>query len=267
MEHQFATPSGITQVPGRPAQRPVSTPSNAGSARPLGRPADGIDDRAVLSSLLGGLPLSTVEMEALLALAQVRAVAQGQTVLNREADAGLLVALRSGEVALGLRTPDGTFRTERIVRGPAWLDLSSAWICEPPVMDARAQAPSTVIELPCQGLTSRLTHLPGLALRLIQGLAREVQALASNTHELMHKDAPARLAQWLLQRCEPVPAVEGQAVVRLHERKRDVASQLAITPETLSRLMRSFSRQGVIEVAGYTLRVLDTEALARLARS
>jgi CRP-like cAMP-binding protein len=53
--------------------------------------------------------------------------------------------------------------------------------------------------------------------------------------------------------------------VRLHERKRDVASQLAITPETLSRLMRSFTRQGVIEVSGYTLRVLDVEALGRLA--
>jgi CRP-like cAMP-binding protein len=56
-------------------------------------------------------------------------------------------------------------------------------------------------------------------------------------------------------------------MVRLHERKRDVASQLAITPETLSRLMRSFSRQGVIEVSGYNVRVLDPPALARLAQS
>ena len=33
---------------------------------------------------------------------------------------------------------------------------------------------------------------------------RQVQALAANTHELMHKDAPARLAQWLRLRCMPV---------------------------------------------------------------
>lgn len=108
--------------------------------------------------------------------------------------------------------------------------------------------------------------MPGLAQGLIDGLAREVQALASNTHALMHKDAPARLAQWLRQRCEPVAGTPDQALVPLHERKRDVASQLAITPETLSRLMRSFNRQGVIEVRGYDVRVLDTHALARMAQ-
>jgi CRP-like cAMP-binding protein len=46
-----------------------------------------------------------------------------------------------------------------------------------------------------------------------------------------------------------------------------VASQLAITPETLSRLMRSFSRQGVIEVSGYSVRVIDPTALGRLAQA
>ena len=106
----------------------------------------------------------------------------------------------------------------------------------------------------------------GLAQRLIQGLAREVQALAVNTHALMHKDAPGRLAQWLHQRCVPLPGCSGQAMVKLTDRKRDVASQLAITPETLSRLMRSFSRQGLIEVAGYNVRVIDPVGLARLGQ-
>jgi CRP-like cAMP-binding protein len=46
-----------------------------------------------------------------------------------------------------------------------------------------------------------------------------------------------------------------------------VASQLAITPETLSRLMRSFTRQGVIEVSGYSVRVIDPAALGRLAQA
>lgn len=59
------------------------------------------------------------------------------------------------------------------------------------------------------------------------------------------------------QRCEPVVNAEGQAIVWLHERKRDVASPLAITPEALSRLMRGFSRNGVIEVSGYHRRMLN----------
>jgi CRP-like cAMP-binding protein len=220
-----------------------------------------------LALLGGGAALDDDEVQALCAIALTRQVAAGQGVFGRSSTAGTLVALRSGEVALGLRMADGSFRTERIVRGPAWLDLSSAWLAEGHAVDAQTLGPASVIELPREALAARLANFPGLAQRLIHGLAREVQALAVNTHALMHKDAPARLAQWLYQRCEPVAGAEGQAIVRLHERKRDVASQLSITPETLSRLMRSFSRKGVIEVSGYNLRVLDPAALEQLGRA
>ena len=224
-------------------------------------------DAVLWSALLGAPALSAAELAALVGLAQLHEVGAGQAVLKRSSHASALVALHSGEVALGFRTADGTFRTERIVRGPAWLDLGSAWLDAPHVIDAQAMTPATVVELPRSALQRRLAEHPGLAERLIRGLSREVQGLAVNTHELMHKDAPARLAQWLHQRCEPLAGMAGQAVVKLCDRKRDVASQLAITPETLSRLMRSFSRQGVIEVSGYSVRVLDPQALQKLAQA
>ena len=239
----------------KPQPLPVSPPPGLSPA-----------DAAIWSALLGGLVLDAAEARALADQAAVRLVAQGETVLGRNQQAHSLVALQRGEVALGLRTADGNFRIERIVRGPAWLDLSSAWLDGPHVMDAQALGPAQVVDWPREALEQRLPRFPGLAQRLIRSLAREVQALAVNTHELMHKDAPARLAHWLHQHCEPLPGQAGQALVKLHDRKRDLASQLAITPETLSRLMRSFSSQGVIEVAGYNVRVLDPAALERLAR-
>jgi CRP-like cAMP-binding protein len=220
--------------------------------------------------LLGGAALSTDELDELARMAQVHVVVAGQSVFTRTGVATTLVALRSGEVALGYRRADGVFRTERIVRGPAWLDPGSAWLAGPRALDAQALGVASVVELPRDLLEARLAEHPDLAQRLIQALAREVHALTVNTHELMHKDAPARLAQWLFQRCEPLEgadATAGQAVVKLADRKRDVASQLAITPETLSRLMRSFTRQGVIEVSGYNVRVIDPPALQRLAQA
>lgn len=229
-------------------------------------PLASVTDAGLWQALLGGERLSAGELQALAAVAQIEPMAAGQEVLSRANFATTLVALQRGDVAMGFRSADGAFHTERIVRGPAWLDLSSAWLGEAHVMDAQALGPCWLLVLPQHALALRLAQWPGLALRLIDGLAREVQSLAHNTHELMHKDAPARLAQWLRQRSEPLADLPGQAVVHLRERKRDVASQLAITPETLSRLMRSFNRQGVIEVRGYELRVLDTGALARLAQ-
>jgi CRP-like cAMP-binding protein len=265
MEHPYAATTGIAVLPERRAALRASEKDAMGASRP---PA--LVDAALWNALLGGASLRDDEVNALGRIAHSRSVTPGQSVLSRSSAANTLVALRSGEVALGFRTAEGTFLTERIVRGPAWLDLSSAWLSGPHAMDAQAMGQATVIELPRDALEARLADHPDLAQRLIQGLAREVQALTVNTHELMHKDAPARLAQWLFQRCEPLEGVAGaagQAVVKLRERKRDVASQLAITPETLSRLMRSFSRQGVIEVSGYSVRVIDPTALGRLAQA
>jgi CRP-like cAMP-binding protein len=261
MEHHHAAPSGLAVLPEcRTVARPIESNQALRSRHPMQT------DTALWNALLGGPGLCDEEVAELARIAQTRSLAAGQSVLARTSAAANLVALRSGEVALGFRTADGTFRTERIVRGPAWLDLGSAWLSATHAMDAQALGAATVVDLPCDAVASALAEHPELAQRLIQGLAREVQALAVNTHELMHKDAPARLAQWLHQRCEPLDGVVGQAVVKLHERKRDVASQLAITPETLSRLMRSFTRQGVIEVSGYNVRVIDPPALAKLAQ-
>jgi CRP-like cAMP-binding protein len=264
MEHHHLAPTGFA-VPSDRAGLPNRADGVARAAAVSGLGASLADP--LWDALLAGPALTLDEVQALSSLAQSRNVLAGQSVLSRCHTANALVALRRGEVALGFRTGDGTFRTERIVRGPAWLDLSSAWLSEPHAMDAQALGPASVVELPRDALGARLARMPGLAQRLIQGLSREVQALAVNTHELMHKDAPARLAQWLYQRCEPLADAAGQAMVRLHERKRDVASQLAITPETLSRLMRSFTRQGVIEVSGYRVRVIDPAALNRLAQA
>jgi CRP-like cAMP-binding protein len=133
-------------------------------------------------------------------------------------------------------------------------------------MDAQANGPATVVELPREALRCQLERSPGLALRVIQALAREVQAMATHTHGLMHMAAPARLAHWLRQNSKPAVAQPGQAIVKLAERKRDIAAQLAIAPETLSRLLRSFTRLGVIDVAGYTVHVLDRAALDRMAQ-
>ena len=69
----------------------------------------------------------------------------------------------------------------------------------------------------------------------------------------------------LIQRLPALSEHATATTVVLSERKRDIAAQLGITPETLSRLLRSLTRKGLIEVVGYNVHVLDLPALRRLA--
>lgn len=218
-------------------------------------------------NLLGTPAPSIGDCEALDAMARLRSVAAGHLVFSHGDTSRSLVALLTGDVALGLAQPGGAMRTERMVHGPAWLDASAAWLEEPQVLDAVALTPVEVAELPRASLQSLLDQRPRLAQRLLVSLAGEVRRLTMQAHELMHKDAPARLASWLGQRCQPAVDSPNRAVVRLVERKSDIASQLGMTPETMSRLMRALSDQGVIEVDGYTVQVRDLATLRRLAQS
>ncbi len=248
--------------------RPLPVPDSLSEmgARRLSRPSEALmPDARVWNELLGAPALSSHELAALSAMARPRFVPQGGAIFSQQEAARSLVFVREGDAALGWRTADGQFRIERPVRGPGWLDQSSAWIDAAHAIDARAVSPLVVMELPREDVQSLLATQPQLARRLISSLAREVHSLAVSTHGLMHKDAPGRFAQWLVERCQPVPDSPQRGVVRLGERKRDIASQLAITPETLSRLMRSLTRQGLISVAGYTVHVADLDGLKRIA--
>lgn len=242
--------------------RPPRIPQLRGAARPA---AAGNVVR--WGELLGPPSPSRVDCEALDALAELRDVAAGQTVFTRGQTSRALVILFSGDVAMGVASPGGAMRTERLVHGPAWLDASSVWLDSAHVLDAVALTPVRIAELAREPLLVLLDQRPLLSQRLLVSLAHEVRRLTVHTHELMYKDAPARLASWLCARQLQTDSEPNRAVVQLAERKSDIASQLGMTPETMSRLMRSLSDQGVIEVEGYTVHVLDVPALRRIGGS
>lgn len=217
----------------------------------------------VWDQLFGAPRLAADEVAALAMLARPRSVPPGEMVFAHDEAAHAVVFVREGDVTLGHRAVDGRLHVLRQVRGPAWLDQGSAWLGGVHGVDAWATTPSLVVEWPREELQGVLRAHPGLSTRLLGSLSRELRQMVAQTHGLMHLDAPARFAQWLTEQVQADGATA--AVVRLAQRKRDIASQLAITPETLSRVMRQLSAKGLISVSGYNVQVHDLPALQQLA--
>lgn len=207
--------------------------------------------------------LTPADGQALDALVTQRVLASGDWVFTHRSPARALVLLLDGTVSLG-HSDGAAMAPERLVRGPAWLDAASAWLAGAThALDARATGAVRVADLPRAGLQALLAQRPGLAPGLLAVLAEQVQRLSLQTHELMHKDANSRLAAWLHRHLPAAPDTQG--LLQLSERKRDIAAQLGMSPETLSRQMRQLSRRGLIEVRGYQVRVLDSVGLQQLA--
>lgn len=221
--------------------------------------------RAVWGSLLGTPPLAADVIDDLQGIAVSRELPAGSLLQSRHEAARDLLVLAQGDAALGIAQEGQPFQPERSLQGPDWLDAASAWLGGTPAQDALALSDVQLFALPRAALQPLLARHPDLAHRLLLALAHQVHQLTAVAHDLMHKDAEARFADWLLQRCVPAAGSAGGALVTLHERKRDIAAQLGITPETLSRLLRQLSRKGLIFVSGYTVKVLDVAALRTLA--
>jgi CRP-like cAMP-binding protein len=217
-------------------------------------------------AILGGARLSEAELQGLKSMQSLRCLGSGEIAFTRHQPAKHLVAVLKGSVGLGLARDDEPFHLERTVHGPHWLDPASAWLGGRYAQDARAVSEAWLIDLPLNRMRELMAAQPAMVERMLKGVAQEVHSLTGMTHDLMHKDAEHRLAIWLLQHCQPEDKACRELSISLKERKRDIAAQLAITPETLSRMMRQLNRKGVIEVQGYSIKVLDLPALKALAQ-
>lgn len=99
---------------------------------------------------------------------------------------------------------------------------------------------------------------PKLAVKLLGGMSMWLRRLVDQVEALALKDAGARLAKHLLE-------ARKENTVRLKAPKAAVASHLAMSPETLSRLFLRMETRGILQVEGATIHILNPTALESLS--
>ncbi len=107
-----------------------------------------------------------------------------------------------------------------------------------------------------------LKEQPTLALNMLSILSMRLRRFTHMVEDLSLKEVPGRLAAHLLILGERSP---GKDTFELEITKGQLAGLLGTIPETLSRILTRMTQQGIIQVEGRTIRVLDREALEALA--
>jgi CRP/FNR family transcriptional regulator, dissimilatory nitrate respiration regulator len=98
---------------------------------------------------------------------------------------------------------------------------------------------------------------PQLALEMLAILAQRLQIMGQLITDLS-ADAPSRLAKYLLTELAKTP---GQTEIRLPISKSELAKFLGMTPETLSRVLNRFKKNGVLESKGRWINISDPQQL------
>ncbi|MBL8896817.1 MAG: Crp/Fnr family transcriptional regulator [Planctomycetes bacterium] len=98
---------------------------------------------------------------------------------------------------------------------------------------------------------------------VLAALCRRLHELVDRVEILSLPDAGQRLARFLLRL--PAEGRAGSFRVRLPVAKKDLAAQLAMTPETLSRVLKRWREQAWAVVLDDEIELLDAAALEQIA--
>ena len=198
------------------------------------------------------------------ALAQAEKVACGAVLLRRGQAANKARHLLTGRVAFGVIEDGELVHQLGTVEGPFWLEAAAAMLGLPHAVDVVAESLVTIQNMSLSQFRSHLKSLPEPVHTLVLDLAKAQRQQIEVAVSRLAKDADSRFAEWLLRHAEPADA-QGRLAVILHDRKRLIAAQLGIAPETFSRVMKHLRDRKLISGGGRVLNLLDPSGLQSLA--
>ncbi|MEI8168739.1 MAG: Crp/Fnr family transcriptional regulator [Rhodoferax sp.] len=188
---------------------------------------------------------------------------RGESLLRRSDSSAWVCYVESGRVALGVMEGDAMEHQLGVVVGPCWLEATSAVLNLPNALDAMAETEVCLRRVPLAEFRRSLSEMPKPAQAVLHDVAMAHRQQTELAVSRMAKDAEARCAEWLLRNAQV--DVEGVMTVQLQQRKRAIAAQLNIAPETLSRVLRHLREHSLISGTGRALNLMDPTGLRSLA--
>lgn len=187
------------------------------------------------------------------------------TALLRRGDrVDRIVHVMQGRVVLGVVMDGQMAHQLGVVEGPFWLEAASGLLGLPHVVDAVAETQVSLQYVSVSDFVAQVHALPEASQNLLMDMARSQRQQTELAVSRVAKDADARCAEWLLRHAEPTDPSGGLAV-KLTERKRTIAAQLGIAPETFSRVLRHLRERQLISGGGRVLGLPNPQALRELA--
>lgn len=189
-------------------------------------------------------------------------MSRGQSLLQRGAETVFVSYIETGRVALGVLESGVLEHQIGVLEGPCWLDASSVVLNLPHLVDAVADTPVVLRSVTLAEFHKAIADMPESAQAVLNDVAMAHRRQTEFAMSRLAKDAEARCAEWLLSHAQQCSS---GVTVELQQRKRSIAAQLGIAPETFSRVLRHLREQSLISGSGRVLNLLNPSGLRSLA--
>jgi CRP-like cAMP-binding protein len=206
--------------------------------------------------------LSEAERERLLASSQLRRFTAGEHLFSHGDPASHFFLLRSGYVKLYRVSPEGDEKIMRLIR-PSETFAESILFIDPPryLVHGEGVEAGELVTLDRNTFLAILQESFPTCRAVMAQMTLRIQSHWDEIETLALQNSRYRVVHYLLGLV--APGASGRVTLTLPARKVLIAAHVAVTPETLSRTLRTLSNEDLIEVAGDTVTILDVERLRR----
>ena len=166
------------------------------------------------------------------------------------------IAADGKELVLHLIRPTVTFGEVPVFKGGAGKAMGT-WPAS-----AAAVQPSRALFIPAEVFLGLIRQNPELALAMLAALAQRLYMFTRKVEAQGIREAPQRLAAYLLHRSR---LGGGSRTLALDTARETLASMLGTARETLSRTLGALAEQGAISVQGRSVIIRDAELLQAIA--
>jgi CRP-like cAMP-binding protein len=205
--------------------------------------------------------LSDVELQRVSAHALRQSLDEGQWLFSQGDPAKRFYLVQSGQIRLFRLSPEGAEKVIEIVSPGQTFAEALMFLNAPryPVC-AAALGPTAVIAIDARDFAAMLRESVDTCFVVLGALSQRLRGLIGEIDNLTLHTAKSRVARYLLAHCP-----EDRRAFELDVRKGVLASRLSVKPETFSRVVKQLTQDGVIEVHGAHITILDRDALIDLA--
>lgn len=168
-----------------------------------------------------------------------------------------------GQVKLAIPSSTGGEKVMHIANPGQSFGEAVTFLDKPYPLSAQATQDSIVLLIDKQSLLEAIDDNPRLARKMLASLSVRLHELMADVENCALRTSLQKVAGYLLQEC-PQPSAN-QCAVELGSSKQTLATHLNLAPETLSRILGQLSKNGIIEVHGRTIEVLDHPRLREVA--
>lgn len=198
--------------------------------------------------------LSREERMEIIEIASSRSFEKGETVYGAGDRGGTLFVLYTGRVKLYRLNASGKEQVLRLVEPGEFIGELSLFSSLPLTDNAQALEATTMCVLQGERLKGLMVKYPSIAFKVMDELSRRLGKAENRIEDISLSSVAKRVAGALLE------LSGGKQEILLPMTKGDLASQLGMTQETLSRKLAALQEEGLILLKGHRKIIIKEKA-------